>query len=358
MDAATQIISRQVTGDLAPSVTPIGLTRSEFANALSPDLSAYDRIVVFFSGGKDSVACVLHLLDQGVPASKLELHHHLVDGEHKPGETGLMDWPVTNAYCEAFAKHFGAAYVTSWRTGGIEREMLRQDKRTAPVVFYRDGQRISVGGTHGPLGTRRRFPQLSASLSTRWCSSSVKIDVGAAYLRNDPKFRSQRTLVVTGERAQESSARARYAAFEPHRADNRRGASLRHIDHWRPVHSWSEKQVWAIIERHRIQPHYAYEIGWGRVSCQKCIFGSKNQWATVRQIDPAGFAKIAAYEKDFDVTINRKLPVGTLADQGTPYEGADGPWVALAMSTTFEGPIVVDNWTLPAGAFGESCGPT
>ncbi|CAN7782819.1 phosphoadenosine phosphosulfate reductase family protein [Variovorax sp. LjRoot175] len=322
-----------------------------------PDLSSYQRIVCFFSTGKDSLATVLHLLELGVPASKIELHHHNVDGDPEAGE-GLMDWPVTLAYGQAVARHLGTEFVTSWREGGIEREMTRDETRTAPVVFYKEGQRIEVGGVNGPLGTRRKFPQQSASLATRWCSSSAKIDVGASYLRNHPKFRDQRTLVVTGERAEESSSRARYATFERHRTDSRNGKSARHIDHWRAVHGWSEQQVWAIIERHRLQAHPAYEIGYGRVSCQYCIFGSKNQWATNRAIAPTGFARIATYEQDFGVTIHRKLSVGALAGLGTPYAAATGIWVERAMATTFDAPIVVENWKLPAGAFGESCGPT
>ena len=322
-----------------------------------PDLKSYDRIVCFFSTGKDSLASVLHLLELGVPASKIELHHHNVDGDPEQGQ-GLMDWPVTLPYGQAVARHLGMEFVTSWREGGIEREMNRQQTRTAPVVFYKDGQRIEVGGVNGPLGTRRKFPQQSASLTTRWCSSSNKIDVAASYLRNDPKFRHQRTLIVTGERAEESSSRARYAVFEPHRTDSRNGRTARHIDHWRAVHGWSEELVWAIIARHRLQAHPAYEIGYGRTSCQWCVFSSKHQWATNRRIAPAGFAKIAAYEKAFGVTIHRKLSVSELADQGTPYAAATGIWVERAMSTTFDAPIVVDNWQLPPGAFGESCGPT
>lgn len=323
----------------------------------TPDLASYDRFVVFFSGGKDSLACALRLLELGVPASKIEIHHHCVDGDARDGD-GLMDWPITTDYCRAFARHIGARFQTSWREGGIEREMLRENQRTAPVVFFKNGERIEVGGVSGPLGTRRKFPQQSASLTTRWCSSSNKIDVGASYLRNDPAFRHCRTLVVTGERAEESSARSRYATFEPHRVDARLSKTGRHIDHWRAVHSWAEAKVWAIIQRFAIVPHGAYFLGFSRVSCILCVFGSKNQWATNRQIARARFDKVAAYEKDFGVTIHRTLSVVQQADLGTPFAAATGPWVELSLSTTWDIPITTDDWKLPAGAFGENCGPT
>lgn len=58
------------------------------------DVLAYDCYVVAFSGGKDSVALVLHLLELGVPAEKIELWHHLVDGREG---SALVDWPCTTA---------------------------------------------------------------------------------------------------------------------------------------------------------------------------------------------------------------------------------------------------------------------
>ena len=54
------------------------------------DVLSYDRYIVAMSGGKDSVACLLHLLECGVPRDLIEIHHHNVDGE-ETGEDGLMD---------------------------------------------------------------------------------------------------------------------------------------------------------------------------------------------------------------------------------------------------------------------------
>lgn len=43
------------------------------------DLESYDRYVVAFSGGKDSLACLLHLFEMGIEAERIHLHHHHKD---------------------------------------------------------------------------------------------------------------------------------------------------------------------------------------------------------------------------------------------------------------------------------------
>ena len=327
--------------------------RTQVARAVV-DPMAYQRIVIFFSGGKDSVATVLHLLELGVPKDRIELHHHLVDGREG---SDLMDWPITEAYCDAFARALDLRISYSWKEGGFEREMLRNNEPTAPTVIPVDGKMVRIGGSGEP-NSRLKFPQVSASLQTRWCSSYLKISVGAAYINNNPCFLLGKTLVVTGERAEESAARAKYKTFEPHRTDNRDGTRVkRWVDHWRPVHGWSEKEVWAIMERWRIAPHPAYLLGWGRCSCIACIFGSPDQWASVRVAAPKKFIRIANYERRFDTTIHRTLSVEQQADKGAPYN-MDPRILALAMSTEYNEPIIVENWTLPAGAYGEGCGPT
>lgn len=324
------------------------------------DLATYDRIVLAFSGGKDSVAALLHLLDLGVDLNKVELHHHEVDG----GGPDFMDWSVTPAYCRAFAQAFGLPLYTSYKVGGFAREMDRDNTGTAPIYWEGpNGAHGHRGGDSGKVGTRLVFPQVSPSLAVRWCSAYLKIDVMDSVIRADPRFLEGRTLVITGERAQESANRAAYKTFEPHRADSRDGSRVRrYIDHWRPVHAWTESQVWDALRRWGVVPHVAYQLGWGRLSCLSCIFGSPNQWATIRAIFPDRFEIIRAREERTGKTIQRKRDVTGLADAGRPYAAAlDRPdLVALASGHTWTGPIRVDPaaWVMPAGAFGESAGPT
>lgn len=321
---------------------------TEIAPTEPPDILSYDRYLVGFSGGKDSVISFFRLLEAGVPRSKIELHHHLVDGR----ESELMDWPVTESYCRAFAEAFGVKIYMSWRVGGIEREMLRDLSRTAPVSFDSEkGFVKTLGGDRGGESTRLKFPQTSADLKVRWCSSVVKIDVFARILTNEPRFQSTRTLVVTGERAEESTARGNYLQFEPHRSDLRNGVKIqRHIDHWRPVHQMLETEVWAMMERYKVNPHPAYWLGWSRLSCRTCVFLGPDEWATMRTYMPKAFNGVATYERQFKITIHRTRTVDEQADRGIAFP-CKFEILQLAESKEYYHSIIVEKWTLPPGAF-------
>lgn len=323
-------------------------------------LRYYDRILVMFSGGKDSTALVLHMLDlmqrAGMSKDRLELWHQLVDGS--PEEPGFMDWPVTHAYCDAVAAALDLPIRYQWRDGGFEREMLRDGTPTAPVtVQHADGTRETRGGT-GPAGTRRKFPQVSGDLSVRWCSAYLKIDVAARVIAADPRFKSGRVLIVTGERREESPGRARYATVERHRTSN----ASRRVDHWRPILDWSEGQVWAALQSAGIVPHPCYYVGYGRASCAWCIFGGPDEWATARALDPESFGRVADYEATFGLTIQRKASVREMADRGsllTPQPILDD-WAPILMRRSYDRPVKVNpaQWRLPPGAYRQSAGPS
>jgi 3'-phosphoadenosine 5'-phosphosulfate sulfotransferase (PAPS reductase)/FAD synthetase len=319
-------------------------------------LQDYDVIIAAYSGGKDSLACILDLIERGAPKERIELWHQDVDGGD---DNGLMDWPVTHAYVETTGKALGIPTLFQWRRGGFEAEMLRNNQPTGPVVCQqRDGTLVQLDTKRATSGTREKFPQVSGDLSVRWCSAYLKIDVAARAISNDPRFKDKNILVVTGERRQESTNRAKYAGIERHRCSN----STRRVDQWRPIIDWSEEEVWAIIERHRINPHPAYHLGFGRVSCMACIFGDPDQWATVKQLDPKRFDRIAEYEELFGVTIKKGISVRQQAEKGTVHaETTKQDVVAAAMATSYpmERFFVPKDtaWKLPAGAYKRCGGP-
>jgi hypothetical protein len=112
-------------------------------------------------------------------------------------------------------------------------------------------------------------------------------------ITNRIDFRGKRVLLVTGERAEESSNRSRY---DERVLESGHGARNRHVEQWRPIHKWCEIDVWAIICRWQIRPHPAYRLGWGRLSCMTCIFGSNTMWASIKAIDPDRFKRFVGVE--------------------------------------------------------------
>lgn len=299
--------------------------------------------LVAFSGGKDSIAMVLHLLESGVPKENIHLHHHEVDG----GAQNLWDWACTTSYCQAFADALGLQLFFSYREGGIDREMYRQNEGLQDVLFQ-----SQCGGGYERLkskegnSTRLKFPAIAADLRTRWCSSCVKIDVLRRVI--PAMYKEGEFIICTGERRQESANRAKYNETEPHICTNKK----RNVTAWRIVIDWTEEQVWAIIKRWKIQPHPCYMLGYSRCSCQTCIFGSDNIWASNAELSPEKVEAIAQRESDFGFTLYNGMTIFEKCNRGKSfltYENV-ARWAAEALGE-FVSPIFVENWTLPQGAF-------
>lgn len=346
-------------------------------------LSCYQKIIVAFSGGKDSLALGLMLLDMGVRPENMEWWHHLIDA---PGQPRRFDWPCTEGYVRAVGRAFGVPVRFSWKDGGFEGELFREDSPTKGV-YYEDEHRElrylppaaaaefckcrrrfdderqahcpECGALRRGFGTRLKYPMPTANLSTRWCSPYLKIDVAKRVLSNDPRFASGRFLMLTGERRQESDARQLYQEAELHRSSN----SKRRVHHWRGVIDWREEDVWAMIERHRVLPHPCYYVGFSRCSCMCCIFNDRGRWAAVKQLAPERFDWHAANERRFALTIKPKESVERQAACGDSALDAAPPWaIRLAMAEEFPADRVFvpadEPWRLPMGAYRRQGGPT
>jgi 3'-phosphoadenosine 5'-phosphosulfate sulfotransferase (PAPS reductase)/FAD synthetase len=320
-------------------------------------LDEYDYIIVAFSGGKDSMACVLHLLDLGIAPERIELWHYCVDG--KPGTQNIWDWPITESYCKAFSYAMNIPLLLHWKEGGLMGEVLRDKRPTAPTTITRgDGSTVTAGGD-GRLNSRLYWPQLSKTPEGRYCSSYVKMDVAAKVFSNDPRFKGRKSLMLTGERREESNARAVYAAVTADKSTTQN----RRVDHWRPVLDWSEERVWEIMQRYGVNPHPAYYLGWSRLSCMTCIYGKPDQWYTIRQIAPQIFDYFSQYEKILNRTVDRDVDVATKADAGkSTIDPKYGYLVALALQTHFPVEYMLtapgQKWWMPPGAFHHTGGPT
>lgn len=350
MSAAAQLAWWDETPDATAEGAPVSLDWAE-------------RYLVQWSGGKDSLGCVLYLLELGVHPDRIELWHQNIDGG--PANPAFMDWPSTPRYCALMAERLGLPLVVQYREGGFHGELHRTNAVPAPVTFFRDGQAYQVDPVRAQPNTRRKFPAAVADLNRRWCSPSLKIDVAARTLTNDPTLQGtrenpRRYVVVSGERRAESVARSRYAEWEPHRTMSR----ARQVWAWKPLVTWQEEQVWAIIRRWNLLPHPAYLLGYSRCSCFGCVFSSPDQWRTMQEIAPNHFDRLVATEEDLAFTIDAKFSLREKAARGTVLRRPDDHWHRMAETWA----LTPDTLTLadldmtwpphwyPAGAFTGSAG--
>ena len=349
-------------------------------------LEMYDLVIVLISGGKDSIACYYKLLELGVPKSKIEFWHHDVDGGH-PSRT--MDWRCTANYIRSFAEAEQIPLRVSWRKNGFFGELYRigaselieyVDPETGeiyqcpPSKKYMECQKLKVAAISemenklAEFGYRMKFPMKSGDLSRRWCSAYLKIMVADTVLRNMNSVAANLTktrkniklLIVSGERRGESVGRSKYNEIEIHRT-NAVSKHHRTVHQWRPVIDYSERDIWEVRKRHKVNPHPCYRAGWNRCSCAMCIFSTPQLFAGIRELYPKEYALLCQDEKVLGFTLDNHCDLETYigsADSCVYHDDKEAIQSLLTGEFPVESVYVKDKWKYPAGAFhGAAGGP-
>lgn len=342
-------------------------------------LEEYDMVVVLISGGKDSIACYFKMLELGVPKDKIEFWHHDIDGGNPERQ---MDWRCTQNYMKALADAEGIPLRLSWRVDGFFGELYRVGA-SKPIEWVEPdtGEILQCKPTRNQLeckaiiesddpdkeeqlkqyGYRMKFPAKSPSLVSRWCSGYLKIDVAAAVTSNVEKTKENvKILVVSGERRGESAGRSKYNEMELYRT-NAETKLHRTVHQWRPVIDYSEKDVWEVLKRNKVNPHPCYRAGWNRCSCAACIFSTPTLFAGFRELYPEEFEKLKQDEQLMGFTLDNKCDLETYIGN-TPscvYKGDKAAIKSLMTGEfTTEDIFVKGQWKYPAGAFhGAEGGP-
>ncbi|MFD7959236.1 phosphoadenosine phosphosulfate reductase family protein [Streptomyces zaomyceticus] len=120
-----------------------------------------------------------------------------------------------------------------------------------------------------------KVPLAWMSSAARWCTSDTKRGpIWTFYTRLAGELahlgRPVHILACIGQRAAESSNRAKLAPVE---IDRSASNGLRHVTTWRPIHGWSDVDVWREVARSGLPYHEAYDWGNRRLSCVFCVRG-------------------------------------------------------------------------------------
>lgn len=380
-------------------------------------------MVVLLSGGKDSVACYYKLLELGIPKSKMEFWHHDIDGGHPcrrmdwrctknyvkalakaEGIPLRLSWRVNGFFGELY--RVGASEPVVWMepdtleikqcklsTNYIECQKIK--KRAIKDIenqLKKYGYRFKFPMKTGDLGRRwcsaylkimvadtvmsnldslgelekiggkrHKFPAKGGTHQGRWCSGNLKAAVQDSVTTNLEKTQSNvKILVVSGERRGESPGRSKYNEIEIHRK-NAIAKSHRLVHQWRPVIDYSEKDVWEVLKRHKINPHPCYRAGWNRCSCAMCIFSTPALFAGIRELYPEDYEQLKQDELVLGFTLDNKCNLDNFVGKAEScvYHGDKAAIHSLITGEFKTDDIyVTGNWLYPAGAFhGAAGGP-
>lgn len=231
---------------------------------------------VSHSGGKDSQAMYL-AITKVVPHDQIRvIHADLGSIEHggvRKHITSTIEHPLMIAWSQdRFGNRTDFFDMVRNRRAALDR----QGKTDAPA-----------------------FP----SSAQRYCTSDLKTGPIWREIRND----GAHEIVVNcvGIRADESASRAKKVVKRGTLSVNKKNTnSVRDAYDWWPIAHWSDDDVWNEIVNEAGQlPHPAYELTWTtdrvtgkafgfatrgneRLSCQFCIFGSRNDLRRAREESP------------------------------------------------------------------------
>lgn len=220
----------------------------------APDLASYDVILVNTSGGKDSQVAlgIVHELAAALGISDRVVAVH--------ADLGRSEWPGVPELAQEQAEHYGVRF-------------------------------IKVARTQNDLLDHVRERGLWPSSTTRYCTSDHKRGPVRTVMTRlarevrcaDPE-RRVRILNVMGFRRDESAARAKRIPFvENGPASNK---TVRQVDEWLPIHSWTEDDVWSFIRAGQVRHHWAYDAGMPRLSCCFCVLASEPALILAAQLQP------------------------------------------------------------------------
>lgn len=223
--------------------------------------------VVNHSGGKDSQAMFIKLLER-IPARQMLVVH---------ASLGEAEWPGALELAQKQAENAGATFVVAH----------------AVKTFFG-----MVARRHAERPDAPSWP----SAKHRQCTSDLKRGPIQREVRRYAKANGfARVVNCMGLRAGESANRAKLSIFE---RNAKNSIASREWFDWLPIHTMSTADVFATISGAGQEPHPAYAMGNERLSCVFCIMASKRDLQNGAKHHPALFAKYVELEQRTGYTMH------------------------------------------------------
>ena len=209
-------------------------------------------LVANVSGGKDSTAMILHLME-------LNLNFEAV-------------------FCDTGWEHEQTYEYLDY----LEKFVLKQPiKRLRNEKYFKTDTR---GGYEELVLNKIFFP----SNVIRTCTLELKVAPQLEYMDEVRAKYKKKPISAVGIRKEESQARSKLGPFE-----EKDESTI-----WRPLIEWTVDEVIAIHKRFNVAPNPLYTRGFSRVGCFPCIFARKSEIKHAFQESPERFERIRQLETE------------------------------------------------------------
>ena len=222
-------------------------------------------VAINHSGGKDSQAMTIKLIEAGIPRDQLIIVHATL---------GEVEWPGTISHIRKTT--FGLPLVKA-RPRRSFFEMVRA-RGMFPSPRYRQ---CTSDQKRGPIERELR-----------------------RYLAANARF-AGRIVSAMGMRAEESAARRSRPVVSLNARNSVAGRTW--ID-WLPIHGLTRREVFDTIAAAGQEPHWAYGRGMSRLSCSFCIMSSLADLRCAARLRPDLLSTYMALEDEIGHTLR---PDGT-----------------------------------------------
>ncbi|MFJ5785459.1 phosphoadenosine phosphosulfate reductase domain-containing protein [Streptomyces hydrogenans] len=269
-------------------------------------LRTTDWVLINSSGGKDSQAMAAYLVGL---AARLGMLHKVVVVH---ADLGTVEWAGTRQLAEQQARLLGVRFEVVQANGS---DLLG---RTRARYIKLKAKALAEGKPVAPA-----WPSSSA----RWCTSDLKRGPVRTLMTRlvaevGDLGHPVRILNCLGQRAAESPHRAGLAPVEIDRAASN---GRRTVTTLRPIHGWTDHDVWAQIAQAPYLPyHPAYDWGMRRLSCSFCVLASESDLVLAARLRPGKAAEYAATEQAVERDFKASLSMATITARAAQLDRTHG----------------------------------
>lgn len=235
--------------------------------------------VLSISGGKDSTALWILAKERGeeiTPVFADTGHEHPETYKYiEYLQTKLGPLKIVKADFSARIEKKREYVKTKWREEGIEERIIQRALATLKPsgIPFLD---LCIW--------KGRFPSTNA----RFCTEYLKIIPIMEQVYMPLLEAGEHVTSWQGVRAAESPARAKL----PEKEDTPEGYAI-----YRPLLTWSARDVFNKHKEHGIEPNPLYFQGMGRVGCMPCIHAGKEEMYQISRRYPEEIERVAEWER-------------------------------------------------------------